>query len=111
LGRRAEYGDIATERRARDEDRAHLWSVIGSGPLPPPDDPAPVLEAAFAFVGRTPSPLAMVSAEDVLGLAEQPNIPGTTDEHPNWRRRLPVADIFAVGKANIAALLRGRSGQ
>jgi 4-alpha-glucanotransferase len=111
LGRRAEFGDIPSERRARDEDRAHLWSVIGSGPLPPPDDPAPVLEAAFAFVGRTPCPLAMVSAEDVLGLAERPNIPGTTDEHPNWRRRLPVADIFAVGKANIAALLRGRSGQ
>ena len=32
----------------------------------------------------------MVSAEDVLGLAEQVNVPGTIAEHPNWRRRLPV---------------------
>jgi 4-alpha-glucanotransferase len=23
-------------------------------------------------------------------LREQPNIPGTIDEHPNWRRRLPA---------------------
>jgi 4-alpha-glucanotransferase len=111
LGRRAEFDDIAAERRARDEDRAHLWSVIGSGPMPPPDNAAPVVEAAFAFVGRTPCPLAMVSAEDVLGLVEQPNMPGTIDEHPNWRRRLPVADIFAQGRANITALLHGRNAR
>jgi 4-alpha-glucanotransferase len=29
--------------------------------------------------------------EDALGVIEQANIPGTTTEHPNWRRRLPVA--------------------
>lgn len=27
--------------------------------------------------------------EDLFGLIEQPNLPGTVDEHPNWRRRLP----------------------
>jgi 4-alpha-glucanotransferase len=34
--------------------------------------------------------------EDVLALTEQPNLPGTIDEHPNWRRRLPPGDSFAV---------------
>lgn len=111
LGRRAEFDDIAAERRARDEDRAHLWSLAGSGAMPPPDDPAPVVEAVFAFLGRTPCPLAMVCAEDVLGLAEQPNMPGTVDAHPNWRRRLPVADIFRQGGGNLAALLRGRTAR
>jgi 4-alpha-glucanotransferase len=24
-----------------------------------------------------------------LGVIDQPNIPGTVDEHPNWRRRYP----------------------
>jgi 4-alpha-glucanotransferase len=24
-------------------------------------------------------------------VTDQPNIPGTIDEHPNWRQRLPVA--------------------
>ena len=28
--------------------------------------------------------------EDALGVVEQVNVPGTVDEHPNWRRRLPV---------------------
>jgi 4-alpha-glucanotransferase len=31
-----------------------------------------------------------ISLEDLLQVADQPNIPGTVDQHPNWRRRLPV---------------------
>ena len=34
--------------------------------------------------------LLVVTMEDVLGLVEQVNVPGTINEHPNWRRRLPV---------------------
>ncbi len=45
-------------------------------------------DLAIDIVGRTPSALVLVPVEDLLGLVEQPNIPGTTDEHPNWRRRL-----------------------
>jgi 4-alpha-glucanotransferase len=29
--------------------------------------------------------------EDLLGQVEQPNLPGTVMEHPNWRRRLAVS--------------------
>jgi 4-alpha-glucanotransferase len=32
----------------------------------------------------------MASIEDILDIAEQANIPGTIDEHPNWRRKIPV---------------------
>jgi 4-alpha-glucanotransferase len=32
----------------------------------------------------------MVSLEDALGVVDQVNVPGTIDEHPNWRRRLAV---------------------
>jgi 4-alpha-glucanotransferase len=28
--------------------------------------------------------------EDILGVREQVNLPGTVDEHPNWRQPLPV---------------------
>ena len=36
----------------------------------------------------------MVQLEDVLGLVEQANVPGTVLEQPNWRRRvtLPVEE-------------------
>ena len=33
----------------------------------------------------------MVAAEDLVGDVEQPNLPGTYQEHPNWRRRLSIA--------------------
>lgn len=52
-------------------------------------DAAP-LDTAVAFVAATPAPLAMLPIEDALGLVEQPNLPGTVDTHPNWRRRLPL---------------------
>jgi 4-alpha-glucanotransferase len=43
-----------------------------------------------AFLAATPTRLLALALDDLLGLADQPNIPGTIDEHPNWRRRLPV---------------------
>jgi 4-alpha-glucanotransferase len=49
------------------------------------------LDAIAGFLARTPSRLLAISLEDLLGVIDQPNIPGTVDEHPNWRQRLPVA--------------------
>jgi len=48
------------------------------------------------FLADTPSRLLMVSLEDALGLVDQVNMPGTIDEHPNWRRRLavPLEDLL-----------------
>jgi len=34
--------------------------------------------------------LLIVSMEDLLGVPDQVNVPGTVDSYPNWRRRLPV---------------------
>ena len=49
------------------------------------------LYAVAGFLARTKSRLLAISLEDLLGVVDQPNIPGTVNEHPNWRRRLPVA--------------------
>jgi 4-alpha-glucanotransferase len=48
-----------------------------------------VVDAAVRFTASTPCGLAILPLEDALGMIEQPNLPGTIDEHPNWRRRLP----------------------
>ena len=45
--------------------------------------------AVHAYLARTPSRIVMVQIEDALCDDEQPNLPGTVDQHPNWRRRLP----------------------
>jgi 4-alpha-glucanotransferase len=56
------------------------------------------------FLARTRSRLLAVSLEDLLGLVEQPNIPGTIDEHPNWRRRLPVPIEEMTSTVDVTAL-------
>ena len=47
--------------------------------------------AVTRYLADTRSRLLIVSMEDILGLRDQVNLPGTTHEHPNWRQRLPVA--------------------
>jgi 4-alpha-glucanotransferase len=46
--------------------------------------------AVAKYLAHTPSRLLVVSMEDLLGVREQVNLPGTVDEHPNWRQPLPV---------------------
>ena len=43
--------------------------------------------AVHRFLALTPSMLAIVAIEDVLGETGGVNVPGTIDEHPNWRRK------------------------
>jgi 4-alpha-glucanotransferase len=40
----------------------------------------------------------------LLGVVDQPNIPGTVNEHPNWRQRLPVAIEGIAASIDVAAL-------
>ena len=44
-----------------------------------------------------PSMLVAATLEDALALRRRPNLPGTTDERPNWSPSLPLplADVFA----------------
>ena len=45
-------------------------------------------EAILAYLARSRARLMLVQIEDVAGEVEQANLPGTSDAHPNWRRRL-----------------------
>lgn len=47
-------------------------------------------DAVARYLATTPTRLLVVSMEDAIGIVDQPNVPGTVDEHPNWRRRLPL---------------------
>jgi 4-alpha-glucanotransferase len=50
-----------------------------------------VLVAAYRSLATAPSRLLAATLEDVSGAEHRPNRPGTTDEHPNWSRRLPLS--------------------
>jgi 4-alpha-glucanotransferase len=60
--------------------------------------------AVAAFLAKTRSRLLAISFEDLLGVVDQPNIPGTVNEHPNWRQRLPVALGDIADAIDVAAL-------
>jgi 4-alpha-glucanotransferase len=69
------------------------------------------LYAVVKFLAQTRSRLLAVSLEDLLGVIDQPNIPGTIDEHPNWRRRLPVAVDEMEAAIDLAALKSATSAR
>ncbi|HEY3846435.1 MAG TPA: 4-alpha-glucanotransferase, partial [Acetobacteraceae bacterium] len=116
IATRAECGRLGAEVTAadalaeRDGDRAALWQRfvtegLVTGEAPPPEAPQRVVDAGLAFVARTPSPLCLLPVEDLLGQEEQPNVPGTVDEHPNWRRRMPgPADALLQSEATVARI-------
>jgi 4-alpha-glucanotransferase len=64
------------------------------------------LYAVAGFLARTKSRLLAISLEDLLGVVEQPNIPGTVNEHPNWRQRLPLTIDAMAAAIDVAALKR-----
>ena len=94
LGWRERLGIAGESAADRAEDRRHLWSALrqsgcARGPRPQDREPEAVIDAAVAHIGTASSALALLPLEDALGLPDQPNLPGTTTEHPNWRRRMP----------------------
>lgn len=109
----------ASQEAARDIDRTLLWHTLADAapvdaPPPAPEDSETFVDTAVAFVAGTSSPLALFPLEDVLALKDQPNLPGTIDGHPNWRRRLAsdaatLLDAPAV-RARLAAIKKARSG-
>jgi 4-alpha-glucanotransferase len=78
-------GETESQRQAA---RVALTSALtNQGIVLPPGQEA---LAVTRYLAATPTRLLVVSIEDALGLKDQPNIPGTVDEYPNWRRRLPL---------------------
>ncbi|HTH62586.1 MAG TPA: 4-alpha-glucanotransferase [Paraburkholderia sp.] len=109
---------VALEHAQREHDRDKLWHAFQQAGCAPRDAPAPPrddapVDAALGFVAGTASPLVTCPLEDLLALADQPNLPGSIDEHPNWRRRLSlnVDALFAdpAVAARIETIRRARA--
>ena len=112
--------DHSAALAARAVERGALCRLlVKEGHAPPGLDPeAPPLEAddaiivaVHALLAGAGSELLAVQLDDALGIVGQQNLPGTIDEHPNWRRRYPVgveALADAPGLAAIAAVVGSR---
>jgi 4-alpha-glucanotransferase len=105
----AEAADI--DSRCRDR-RLLLDALIGEGLLASdcidrflPEDAPPQYsqelgDAILRFLAGSRARLMLLQLEDLTGESEQANLPGTTDGHPNWRRRLcrTVEEIAGGGE-------------
>lgn len=84
----------------RAEDRARLLMALEKQQLTPEDVETELpagkemtLElrcALHRYLARSASHLVGVQVEDLLAERQQANLPGTTSEHPNWRRKLSL---------------------
>ncbi|KRA01667.1 4-alpha-glucanotransferase [Achromobacter sp. Root565] len=81
--------DEQSLRAARAQDRQALTRALDPKAETPPGQ-APVPEL-LRFVSSSPCPLLLVPMEDIAGVLDQPNLPGTIDTHPNWRQRMPLS--------------------
>jgi len=81
------------------DKRRWLAALKSEGLLPPEtsDDPDAIPEmtgelaqAIHQFLARTPSWLVLANIEDVTATRDQVNLPGTLNQHPNWRRKLAL---------------------
>ena len=128
LALRRELGLFPTEEAhraqvmGRAQDRARLLLALERSGLLPEGasvDPASLPEMTSAllrqlqtYLARSPARVLVVQLEDVLGAREQVNVPGTTNEYPNWRRKLSLAlerwpeDERFTGLARALAALR-----
>jgi (1->4)-alpha-D-glucan 1-alpha-D-glucosylmutase len=99
----------------RAEDRARLLLALqhegllpegmSADPVSLPELTPALSRALHRYLARTPARVLMIQPQDLLGEMEQVNLPGTTIEHPNWRRRLWL-EIEQWGEdADIAALM------
>jgi 4-alpha-glucanotransferase len=66
--------------------------------------------AVHAHLGRSPAAVVLATLEDVVGATARPNLPGTTDERPNWSVALPLAvDDLPVPSSVLGAIAAGRA--
>ena len=101
---RAELGllteSVAAEQARADDDRRQLVKMLRAngflldtserpGRRSPSDDD--IVMAMHAALAASPARLIAASFYDVLGELRQPNMPGTTDQYPNWRMPLPAS--------------------
>ncbi len=109
LGRYPHDTVLETDLRERQYDRWRLLRALNNEGLLPEKvelDPAKterlteeLIIAIYRFLAKTPSMLLQVNLNDLIGVVDQTNLPGTLTEYPNWqiRHKMRLEDIMTSG--------------
>jgi 4-alpha-glucanotransferase len=95
-------------RRGREQDRGALLTALAEQGLKPASPAAPgdpfsldLAHALHLYLARSSSILAAIQIEDLLGMADPVNVPGTDHEYPNWQRKLSAGIEEMAGRADL----------
>jgi 4-alpha-glucanotransferase len=84
-------------------DRMQLRELLGGEPEN--DGDLALVTSSYRTLARTNAALLLLQLEDALLQLEAVNVPGTTVEAPNWRRKLPVAVDVLQDDARFATIV------
>lgn len=89
---------VDQERTARERDRTVLLdALVAHGDLAADarDDETAIVIAANRYLAASPCAIVMAQLDDILGERTPVNVPGTSAQYPNWRRKL-ATDLDAL---------------
>ena len=119
IPRRRGLGMLTAAQAARESDlrrktmRALAAFLRSQRTLGAAGDAASTYRALLDYLGRSHAPLVIASLEDLWGETEPQNVPGTSTEMPNWRRRarLSLEDLEEMPQVRdiLESLTRARS--
>lgn len=73
------------------ENEALLPMSVSIDPASVPDITTPFVIAIHAYLARSKAQVMVVQPEDIFGVIEQTNLPGSQDnQYSNWQQRLPL---------------------
>jgi 4-alpha-glucanotransferase len=98
--------------RERDHDREMLLIALreqGLNPAHPSVPLEPYTEdlghALHLYLARSSSALVALQIEDLLGMTDPVNVPGTFAEYPNWQRKLTASIEDMAARSDLTARL------
>jgi len=101
--------DIVRERAL---DRERLLRALREQALNPahpatPEEPftSELAHAMHLYLARSAAALVAVQLEDLLGMSDPVNVPGTDREYPNWQRKLTMDIEEVTARSDLAAQL------
>jgi len=100
--------DIRMAYEDREKSRAALAAALVDQDLASSEDTntanlTDITHGALRYIAKTPSRLLMINLGDLLMEQRQINLPGTVDEHPNWRQRMQISAKDIATNAKILA--------
>lgn len=101
------------EERAEADRTVNDWigALVSEGLLPPGKRPSAdeFTVALYAYLAKTPAQLIGVNLAEAAGETRSQNMPGTSDEYPNWKLPLCGPDGTPVLLEDLAASPRVRA--